>query len=60
MTEKHKWYVERGLLRYELWKIVHADFAGIGSKRHRINGRVVRFWSRARAQQYADNLNAEE
>lgn len=60
MTEKYTWYVKRAFLRHELWKIVYADFAGSGLKRHRINDKVVRFWTRARAQEYADSLNAME
>jgi hypothetical protein len=54
------WYPQRGLLLWRLERRLWSNWSGSAYQWHRYkNGALRRFWTRAQAQQRADELNKE-
>lgn len=50
----------RAPLRHVVAQLAHSDWAGCGYRFARVNGKIVRFWTKRAAQAFADKLNAEQ
>lgn len=55
-----EWMPLRHGLRYVVQRLEWADAFGSAYKFARVNGTIARFWTRASAQRFADELNKEQ
>jgi len=53
------WF-NREQFRYPVARCIGSDWAGSAYQFARVNGCVVKFWTRKGAQAFADKLNAEQ